>query len=127
MAGEAELISSRKSVPPSAARKRPGLSAIAPVNAPLTCPKSSLSKQRFRECPAAYFHERLIPPGRAMMNRPRQQRFSRSAFAGNQRRRPAIGDRIDQVENLQHLVIMPNDILQAEAQIELMLERLVFE
>ena len=41
IAGEAELISSRKIVPPSAAMNRPILSAIAPVNAPFTWPNSS--------------------------------------------------------------------------------------
>ena len=43
--GDIELISSRKIVPPWAASKRPGLLSIAPVNAPLTCPKSSLSSR----------------------------------------------------------------------------------
>ena len=37
-------ISSRKIVPPSASSKRPILSVRASVKAPLTCPKSSLSK-----------------------------------------------------------------------------------
>ncbi len=36
-------ISSRKMVPPSASTKRPGWSATAPVKAPFTWPKSSLS------------------------------------------------------------------------------------
>jgi hypothetical protein len=39
----AEEISSRKIVPPSAALNLPCLSLIAPVNAPLMCPNSSLS------------------------------------------------------------------------------------
>ena len=37
-------ISSRKSVPPSASSKRPMRSWIAPVKAPFSCPKSSLSR-----------------------------------------------------------------------------------
>ena len=36
-------ISSRKRVPPSASSKRPGFLAAAPVKAPFSCPKSSLS------------------------------------------------------------------------------------
>src|SRR5207247_479316 len=36
-------ISSRKTVPPSASSINPGLSAMAPVKAPRTCPNSSLS------------------------------------------------------------------------------------
>jgi hypothetical protein len=38
-------ISSRNSVPPSAAWNLPCLFETAPVNAPLTCPKSSLSSR----------------------------------------------------------------------------------
>src|ERR1700693_321268 len=38
-------ISSRNNVPPSASSNRPGLSLSAPVNAPFTCPKNSLSKR----------------------------------------------------------------------------------
>jgi hypothetical protein len=42
-------ISSRNRVPPSASSMRPGRSLIAPVKAPLTCPKSSLfSSSPFR-------------------------------------------------------------------------------
>src|SRR5712692_4916496 len=46
--GLKSAISSRKTVPPSAASSRPGLSLTAPVNAPRTWPKSSLSS-RFSE------------------------------------------------------------------------------
>src|SRR5437773_1558118 len=42
-AGDTSPISSRKIVPPSASAKSPGASPIAPVKAPRTCPKSSLS------------------------------------------------------------------------------------
>ena len=38
-------ISSRKSVPPFAFSNRPCLEACAPVNAPRTCPNSSLSSR----------------------------------------------------------------------------------
>ncbi len=90
-------------------------------------PEQFAFQQRFGQCAATDFDERLVPPRRAMMNRPGQQRFARAAFAGHQHRRPAVGDRLDQIENLQHLVIVPDDVLQAEAQIELLPERLVFE
>ncbi len=43
MAGDAVAISSRKMVPPSAWRNFPSRSAVAPVKAPATWPKSSLS------------------------------------------------------------------------------------
>jgi hypothetical protein len=39
--GETSEISSRKTVPPSAARNRPSRSEIAPVYAPRLCPNSS--------------------------------------------------------------------------------------
>ena len=38
-------ISSRNKVPPSACRKRPGWSAVAPVKAPFLCPNNSLSSR----------------------------------------------------------------------------------
>src|SRR5207237_1007724 len=44
-AGEAELISSRRRVPPSALINLPGLSAWAPVKAPRVWPKSSDSRR----------------------------------------------------------------------------------
>ena len=44
MAGLVSAISSRKIVPPSATSKRPALAATAPVKAPFTWPKSSLSR-----------------------------------------------------------------------------------
>ena len=43
--GDVLLISSRKMVPPWAASNRPVLFSTAPVNAPLTCPNSSLSSR----------------------------------------------------------------------------------
>ena len=45
MLGPMSPISSRKTDPPSPDSKSPRRAAIAPVNAPRTCPKSSLSKR----------------------------------------------------------------------------------
>ena len=42
--GAISAISSRKSVPPSARSKQPARAATAPVKAPFSCPKSSLSR-----------------------------------------------------------------------------------
>ena len=41
--GAISLISSNKIVPPSANSKRPSLLSVAPVKAPFSCPKNSLS------------------------------------------------------------------------------------
>jgi hypothetical protein len=43
-AGERSPTSSRNTVPPSAISRRPGLALTAPVNAPRSCPNSSLSR-----------------------------------------------------------------------------------
>ena len=43
--------SSRKIVPPRASSKRPTRSRTAPVNAPFTCPKSSLSRRSAGRAP----------------------------------------------------------------------------
>jgi hypothetical protein len=49
--GVVELISSRKIVPVWAASNRPARFATAPVNAPRTCPKSSLSSRLSESAP----------------------------------------------------------------------------
>jgi len=51
MAGLVSAISSRNRVPPSAVRKNPVRGWVAPVNAPCTCPNSSLSRSSWGIAP----------------------------------------------------------------------------
>ena len=61
------------------------------------------------------------------MDRPRQQRFAGAAFAGHQHGRAAVGDGLRQIENLQHLVIVADDVLEPEPHFQLLAKRLIFE
>ena len=55
-------ISSRKSVPPSASSNRPSLRCSAPVNAPFSWPKSSLSTSAGGIAPQFTFTNGRVPP-----------------------------------------------------------------
>ena len=68
-AGDAVAISSRKIVPPSAWRNFPGRSATAPVNAPATWPKSSLSSSVSERLPQATSTNRPVRPLRRWISR----------------------------------------------------------
>ena len=83
MASGTSPISSRNSVPPSAISKRPGMSLSAPVKAPFTCPKNSLSKRPSGT--ALQFNLTRGRPLRALfVNRARDEFLARSAFPGDQ-------------------------------------------
>ena len=54
------------------------------------------------------------------------QRFSRSAFAGNQHGRLRIGHAVDHVVDALHAVVMADDVVQPVPQIKLLLQVFVF-
>ena len=62
-----------------------------------------------------------------MMDRPGQQRFARAAFAGHQHGCAAVGDGLGQIENLEHLVVVADDVLEPEAHFQLLAKRLIFK
>ena len=77
-------ISSRNSVPPSAAATFPSVAATAPVNAPLTWPNSSLSSSsapRLGQLTVTNGPERPPAPG---MDRPSQDPLARPALSPDQ-------------------------------------------
>jgi hypothetical protein len=51
----------------------------------------------------------------------------RGELAGHQHRRAAVGHGLHQIEDLEHFVVVADDVLEAEAQVELLLEGLVLE
>ena len=63
--GEMSPISSRKRVPPSASSKRPRRRAVAPVNAPFSCPNSSRQEERLDQR-RAVDRRRAGPPARSL-------------------------------------------------------------
>ena len=87
-AGSRSPISSRKSVPPAAASKRPSRRALAPVKAPLSWPKSSLSTSVAGK--AAMFTATKGAPWRAavLVDGARHQLLAGAALAGDEHRRP---------------------------------------
>ncbi len=60
------------------------------------------------------------------MDRPGDHRLARAALAGDEHGGAGVGHAVDHVEDLQHAVVVADDVLHAEAKIELGLERLVF-
>jgi hypothetical protein len=72
-------------------------------------------EKAFGQGAARHFDERLISPGRAVMDRAGDERFARAALTGHEDRCSTVGHRADEVEDLQHLVVVPDDVLQAEA------------
>ena len=125
MPGLAVLISSRKIVPSSASLNLPSFSPTAPVNAPADVAEQLAFQQRFGQGAAGDFDERLVAPAAAAMDGPGHQRLARAALAGDQHGGPGVGHGVDHVEDLQHAVVVADDVLHAEAEVELGLEGLV--
>ena len=85
--GEVSPISSRKSVPPSAASKRPGLSRSAPVKRAARVPEELALEQRVRERGAVHRDEGCAPARAALVDRAREHLLAASRLAREQHRR----------------------------------------
>ena len=88
--------------PPAAASSRPGLSFHAPVNAPFTCPNSSLSSR----CSASVVHAMVTngSPRRGLqrVDRAREHVLARAALAEQQHRDVRLGGAPRGVERAVH-------------------------
>ena len=102
---ERSPISSRKSVEPLAASKRPAFRASAPVNEPFSWPKSSLSR-RFSGIAAQL---------RAGVDRARDQLLARAGLAADEDRRVRRRDLLDEPEDVAHRGAVADDRLEAVA------------
>ncbi len=92
-------ISSRKMVPLSASSKRPMRSVRASVNAPFTCPKSSLSKVPSGNAPVLTATSGMEARARQSVQSLRDDLFAGAMFAGDQ----YVGvRRTDAGDGLQH-------------------------
>src|SRR5215831_1762527 len=113
VAGVISPISSRNSVPRSASSKHPWRRSAAPVNAPFSCPKISLSSS-------------VSGIGAQLMDRLRDQFLARARLAGNQhlgaRRRRLLDDLID----LPHLGRVADERSERPALAQLPAQRLHF-
>ena len=83
-------------------------------------------QQRFGKGTAGHFDERSFRPAAAAMDRAGDHRLARAALAGHQHRGPGVGHAADHLEDLQHARIAADDVVHADAAIELGLEILVF-
>ena len=99
MASGISPISSRNSVPPFACSKRPTRRRSAPVNAPFSWPKSSLSRSDLGERGAVQRHERLRRARAERVDRARELALAGAALArdehGRARRRDLRATPID--------------------------------
>ena len=59
------------------------------------------------------------------MNGSRRHRLPCAGLTQHENRRPGVGDALDQVEHLEHAVVVTDDVAHAETLVELLLERLV--
>ena len=101
-AGSRSPISSRKSVPPAAASKRPSRRAAAPVKAPFSWPKSSLSTSvggsaaKFTATNGARLARAVLVDGA------RHQLLAGAALAGDQHRHRRRGGAADRLPHGEH-------------------------
>ena len=79
-------------------------------------------QQRFGQRPAGHFDEGLVAARAAAVDGPRDHRLARAALAGDQHGGPGVGDAVDDVVDLQHAVVVADDVFHAEAEVELGLE-----
>ena len=97
-------ISSRKRVPPSACLKRPSRRATAPVKAPRSWPKSSLSRSDSREGGAVQADERRLGArAEASVDGLGDELLAGPALAGDEDARLARADLGDELEDGLHL------------------------
>ena len=94
-------ISSRKSVPPAASRKRPGRDSIAPVKAPRSWPNSSLSSSSRGIAAALTATKGPAARPLAAWMRARDQLLAGAALAGDEHRHVAARHAADRLEELE--------------------------
>ena len=115
-------ISSRKRVPPLAYWNRPMRSRSAPVKAPFTWPKSSLSRM-FSESSAQFKrHEWLVAARAVDVQRLGDELFPGSAFSRDEHRGRRRRDLPEPGHNRMHRHRIADDPLEAEPLVELLLK-----
>ncbi len=113
MAGDVSPISSRNRVPPEAVSKRPFLVATAPVKAPLTWPKSSLSSRGLGHAPAVDGHEGFAAPRGALVDGPCHEFLSRPALPLDEDAGGGGGDALDEGVDPPHLGVAAHDLAES--------------
>ena len=119
MARSRSPTSSRKSVEPCACSKRPMRRATAPVNAPFSWPKNSLSMRSLRDRRAVHGHERPLAARRAAVDGARDELLARAGLAAQEHRRVRVRHLLHHREHLAHRGRGPHDLLEPGRLLEL--------
>ena len=101
-AGGISPISSRKMVPPSASSNLPGFSLVAPVKAPRSWPKSSLSSSSPGSAAQLILTKGLPRRGERAWIVARETSLPTPRLAADQHRHVGVGDAVDHVPDGQH-------------------------
>ena len=104
-----------KSVPRCASSKRPTRLAMAPVNAPLACPKSSASASGSGIAAALNADEPLIRPRAVVVNGPGDQLLAGAGLALNQHGAVHRRDQLEALEDLLHRRALADHVVEPVA------------
>ena len=83
-------------------------------------------QQGFRNRAARDLHEWLVATIGTLVDGPRDQALARSRLARHQDRGPRLRHRIDEIEYPDHLVVLPQDVVERVSHGELLLQHPVF-
>ena len=97
-------------MPPFAISKRPIFWRIAPVNAPGSCPKSSLSRRVSGKRAAVHRDERPRLARARVVDRLRHELLPGPRLPTDQDGHVGLGDLPDEAEDLPHLAALPDDV-----------------
>ena len=112
MSSGSSPTSSRKIVPRSASSKRPMRRSSAPVNAPLTCPNSSLSISPAEMAPQFTLTSGCWSAWAAVVDRASDQLLAGPGLSENQDRSVGRRDAVDHVEHGGELRAAADDLLE---------------
>ena len=87
-------------MPPLASSKRPACAVCAPVNAPRSCPNSSLSMSVGGQRAAVDDDEGPVPARAALVDRPGDELLARAGLAEQQHRRVGGRNLLDAVHDV---------------------------
>ena len=114
--------SSRNSVPPFASSKRPTRCAIAPVNAPRSCPKSSLSSSPVGMAAQLTLTKVRRASRAQVVDGARDQLLARARLAHDEDRRVRRGDGLDLLQHAPQRPRVADDLLEVVLRPDLLLE-----
>ena len=103
----------------------PGLRAVAPVNAPFSWPKSSVSSSVLGNGRAVDGDERAVPPRAERVQRPREQLLAGAALAFEQHGGVGGGRAVQCCEHLRAARVFADDPRRAAALGQFLLEQRV--